>query len=273
MTTTTAAAGLVMQHLEYVRQVLRPAFDVQVGSVTEHWAQFAVAGPLARQLLEGITAADISPEAWPFMACGSVDVLGVQGRLFRISFSGELAYEIAVPARYGDSLFRLLVAQAEALGGGAYGMEALNVLRIEKGFITHAEIDGRVTACDLGMEGMVSKKKDCIGFAASRRPGLMADDRGQLVGLKAVSNDHGLLGGAHLFAQDADPVRANAQGHVTSVCYAPTLDAEIGLGFLSNGRNRMGEIVRHVDHLRGVDVLCEVVNPVFYDPEGGRVRG
>ncbi len=121
--------------------------------------------------------------SWP---AGRCSVAGVEGRLFRISFSGEHAYEIAVPARYGDSLYRLLMAQAEALGGGAYGMEALNVLRIEKGFITHAEIHGRVTAFDIGMGGMVSGKKDCIGKTMSQRPGLSGPMREQLVGLTAA---------------------------------------------------------------------------------------
>ena len=163
MTTTTAAAGLVMRHLEFVLQVLRPDLDAKVISVTEQWAQFAVAGPKARALLNTVMDQDLSEQNWPFMACGDVNVAGVPGRLFRISFSGEHAYEVAVPSRYGESLFRLLVAQAEVMGGGPYGMEALNVLRIEKGFITHAEIHGRTTAFDIGMERMVSAKKDCVG--------------------------------------------------------------------------------------------------------------
>jgi sarcosine oxidase subunit alpha len=273
MTTTTAAAGQVMRHLEYVRQVLRPGLDVQVASVTEQWAQFAVAGPRSRELLSGVTSADISNEAWPFMGCGAVDVLGIPGRLFRISFSGELAYEIAVPARYGDSLFRLLTAQAEAMGGGAYGMEALNVLRIEKGFITHAEIDGRVTAFDLGMDAMVSRKKDCIGQTMAGRPGLHGPERRQMVGVCAITGDVKLSAGAHLFEQAAESVRVNSQGHVTSVCYSPTLDGEIGLAFLQNGRARIGETLRFVDHLRGIDTLCEVCAPVMFDPKGERVRG
>merc|ERR1711991_118022 len=107
------------------------------------------------------------------MSCGVVSVGGVKSRLIRISFSGEHAYELAVPARYGDSLFRELVSRAEALEGGPYGMEALNVLRIEKGFITHAEIHGRTTAFDIGMARMVSQKKDCIGKTMAARDGLM----------------------------------------------------------------------------------------------------
>jgi sarcosine oxidase subunit alpha len=131
MTTTTAAAGAVMRHLDFVSQALCPKLDVQCASVTEQWAQFAVAGPLARDLLNGVLDVGIDNEHWPFMACGDVTISGLAARLFRISFSGEHAYEISVPSRYGDSLFRLLVAQAESMGGGAYGLAALNVLRGE----------------------------------------------------------------------------------------------------------------------------------------------
>ncbi|MVO16232.1 sarcosine oxidase subunit alpha family protein [Parasedimentitalea huanghaiensis] len=273
MTTTTAAAGQVMAHLEFVRQALRPEWDVQITSVTEQWAQFAVAGPKSRELLNGILSEKIDNDSWPFMGCGTVDVMGVQGRLFRISFSGEMAYELAVPARYGDALFRELVSRAKALDGGAYGMEALNVLRIEKGFLTHAELNGTVTAFDLGLQGMVSKKKDCIGKPMSARPGLMAEDRQRLVGLKPVGAVKQLTSGAHLFNPD-DPVeRIYDQGYVTSVGFSPALGHMIGLAFLKSGPDRIGDTVRLVDHLRGIDALCEVVDPVFFDPEGTRARG
>jgi sarcosine oxidase subunit alpha len=166
-----------------------------------------------------------------------------------------------------------LVAQAEVLGGGPYGMEALNVLRIEKGFITHAEIHGRTTAFDIGMDRMVSLKKDCIGQTMSRRPGLLDDNREQLVGLRPVAADGQLTAGAHLFEERAEAVRVNSQGYMTSVCHSPTLGRMIGLGFLKEGRARHGETVRLVDHLRNVETLCEVCDPVFFDPEGGRLRG
>ena len=133
MTTTTAAAGPVMRHLEFVHQCLRPELNVRFISVTEQWAQFAVAGPKSRALLDVVLDAPLDAEDWPFMACGSVRVAGIASRLFRISFSGEHAYELAVPSRYGESLFRLLRAQAEALGGGPYGMEALNVSGSKRG--------------------------------------------------------------------------------------------------------------------------------------------
>jgi sarcosine oxidase subunit alpha len=217
--------------------------------------------------------ARVDDESFPFMACGAVTIHGIPGRLFRISFSGEHAYEIAIPARYGAALYRDLVARAEALGGGAYGMEALNVLRLEKGFITHAEIHGRVTADDIGMGQMVSAKKDCIGRAASRRPGLSGETREQLVGLKPKDPKKALLAGAHLFAETAEATRVNDQGYLTSVGWSPTLGTYLGLGFLLNGRARHGETVRMVDHLRGKSALCEVCDPVFFDPEGGRARG
>jgi sarcosine oxidase subunit alpha len=273
MTTTTAAAGQVMRHLEFVHQCLKPDLDVSFMSVTEQWAQFAVAGPLSRALLDGLLDTPLTDAGWPFMACGPVQLMGVSGRLFRISFSGEHAYELAVPARYGDSLFRLLVARAEAMGGGPYGMEALNVLRIEKGFITHAEIHGRTTAFDIGMERMVSQNKDCIGKTMAERPGLTDPDRARLVGLKPVGAVKQISAGAHLFEAGAAAVRENDQGYVTSVAFSPTLGHMLGLGFLQNGPARYGEQIKMVDHLRGLETLCEVVNPVFFDPEGGRVRG
>lgn len=272
MTTTTAAAGEVMRHLEFAHQGLKPHLDVSCISVTEQWAQFAIAGPKSRELLDGLLDAPLNPDGWPFMACGSVTVQGISARLFRISFSGEHAYELAVPSRYGDALFRLLLERAEAIGGGAYGMEALNVLRIEKGFITHAEIHGRVTPFDIGMERMVSAKKDCIGKTMSQRPGLLDEAREQLVGLKPTGAVKQLTAGAHLFGQEDEAVRVNDQGYVTSVAFSPTFGHMIGLGFLKNGPARHGETIRMVDHLRGVETKCEVVNPVFFDPEGGRVR-
>ena len=266
MTTTTAGAGLVMRHLDFVHQAFCADWEVRFISVTEAWAQFAVAGPRARELLSGYLG---QPVELPFMGVAPLQIGGVEGRLFRISFSGEEGYEIAVPTRYGEALFRDLLARAETMGGGAYGMEALNVLRIEKGFITHAEIHGRTTAFDIGMEKMVSGKKDCIGKAAAARPGLVGPEREQLVGLKAAAP---ISAGAHLFRPGDAVERVNDQGYVTSVCWSPTMEAWLGMGFLLDGRARHGETVRLVDHLRGIDVPCEVCDPVFHDPEGGKLR-
>jgi heterotetrameric sarcosine oxidase alpha subunit len=275
LTTTTAATDQVWRHLQFVTQVLRPEWDVRLTDVTDQWAQFAVSGPKARVLLESMR--DDAPDAQaadvPFMGFAQQGLGGVAARVFRISFSGELGYEIAVPARYGESLFRQLVAQARTLGGGPYGLEALNVLRIEKGFLTHAEMHGRVTAGDLGLAVLVDTRKDCIGQAAARRPGLLAVERPQLIGLRGVEKGRRLTAGAHLFAAQAKAVSANDQGYITSACYSPTLGAYLALGFLQNGRARHGEVIRMVDHLRGVDTLAQVCAPQFYDPDGGRARG
>ncbi|MEO1140387.1 MAG: sarcosine oxidase subunit alpha family protein [Pseudomonadota bacterium] len=273
VTTTTAAAGQVMRHLDFVHQALCPQMDVRFASVTEQWAQFAVVGPKSRALLEELIGHDLDNDNWPFMGCGPINIGGVEGRLFRISFSGELAYEIAVPARYGASLFEELTKRAEAMEGGLYGMEALNVLRIEKGFITHAEIHGRITAFDIGMQGMMSQRKDFIGKTMAARPGLMDDTREQMVGLRPVGAVKELLAGAHLFDADADAVSENDQGYITSVGFSPNLGHVIGLGFLKQGRARIGEKVRTVEHLNGSSTLCEVIDPVAFDPSGGRMRG
>ena len=269
MTTTTAAAGLVMRHLDFVHQTHCATWDLRFISVTESWAQFAVAGPQARALINAMLDAPLGD--FPFMAVGPVTIGGVAARLFRISFSGEQGYEIAVPTRYGEALFRDLVARAETMGGGPYGMEALNVLRIEKGFITHAEIHGRVTAFDIGMEKMISAKKDCIGKLAATRPGMLGAACEQMVGIRPLGVDE-ITSGAHLFVPGKDLVRANGQGYLTSVGFSPLFGKYLALGFLVNGRARIGERIRVVDRLRGIDVLAEVCDPVFHDKAGDKLR-
>jgi sarcosine oxidase subunit alpha len=269
MTTTTAAAGLVMRHLDFLHQTHCIDWDLRFISVTESWAQFAVAGPKSRALLNAVLDQPVAD--FPFMACGPVTVGGVKARLFRISFSGEEGYEIAVPTRFGESLFRDLVAKAETMGGGPYGMEALNVLRVEKGFITHAEIHGRTTAFDIGMEKMISPKKDCIGKAMAARPGLVGPERQQLVGLKIVVGTPP-CSGAHLFTQGDTVGREQSQGYITSFAHSDLMGACLALGFLKNGRARHGEKIRIVDHLRGLDLLAEVCDPVFHDKEGEKLR-
>ncbi len=272
LTTTSAAAGEVMAHLEFCGQCLWPDLDAQAISVTEQWAQIAVAGPMSRALLNEALDTPVDGAGFPYMACGAVTLGGVAGRLFRISFSGEHAYEIAVPARFGAALFEALVTRAERLGGGAYGMEALNVLRIEKGLLTHAELTGRTTAFDLGLARMIAAGKDCVGKAASQRPGLSGPEREQLVGFRPVDRAARLVAGAHVVAPGAEPVAANDLGYLTSACHSPTLGHAIALGFVQNGRARHGERLRAVCALRGLDTECEIVSPVFYDPEGGRLR-
>ena len=273
LTTTTAAAGEVMAHLEFCLQCLWPELDVQVVSVTEQWAQVAVAGPRSRELLNAVLAVPVDNASFPFMACGAAVVAGVAGRLFRISFSGEQACEVAVPARYGAALFARLVELARGLGGGPYGLEALNVLRIEKGLLTHAELHGRTTLDDLGLARMLAKTKDCIGKAGAARPGLAGPEREQLVGLRPLEAGGRLVAGAHVLAPGAAFTAEDDEGYLTSRCFSPTLGHDIALGFVRDGRARIGERVRAVCKLRGLDVGCEIVPPVFVDPDGGRLRG
>jgi sarcosine oxidase subunit alpha len=273
ITTTTAAAGQVMAQLEFAAQCLWPDLDVQTISVSEQWAQFAVAGPKSRDLLNGLLAEPISDATFPYMACGPVTVAGLPARLFRISFSGERAYEVAVPARHGAAFFELLLDRASALGGSPYGMEALNVLRIEKGFPTHAELHGRTTATDLGLGRLVAAGKDCIGKVSAARPALLDPDREQLVGLRAVDPAATLLAGAHVVLPGAAPVSAGDHGYLTSACHSPTLGRSIALAFVRNGRTRTFERVRAVCLLRGVDTLAEIVPLPFHDPEGKALRG
>ena len=274
MTTTTANAGGVYRHLEFVRQCLRPDLDVQLISATDSWAQFAVAGPNSRAVLQQLVDPqhDISNEAFPFMACGNITVCGgLPARLFRISFSGELAYEIAVPARYGDAMIRALMTAGEPYDITPYGTEALGVMRIEKGHVTGNELNGTITARNLGMEKMVSTKKDSIGAILSGREALVAEDGLCLVGLQAL-NGTDVTAGSHLFAVGTPVDAKHDQGYVTSAAYSPHLEASIGLGFITNGAARHGEIVRAMNPLQGRSAELKIVSPHFIDPEGDRLR-
>ncbi|MBV1864212.1 MAG: sarcosine oxidase subunit alpha family protein [Rhodobacteraceae bacterium] len=273
MTTTTANAGPVYRHLDFARQCLWPDMDVHIISVTDGWAQFAVAGPNSRELLAKVVDTDISNEAFPFMACADITVCGgTPARLFRISFSGELAYEIAVPSRYGDGMIRALMAAGKEFDVTPYGVEALSVMRIEKGHPVGSELTGQTTARDLGFGRMVSDKKDSIGAVLSRRPGLNRDDGWVLMGLQPVDKSASLNAGAHFLEAGARPCADNDLGWMTSTCYSPTLGHAIGLGFIRNGDTRKGTVVRAWDAMRKKDIEVEIVSPHFVDPEGERVR-
>jgi len=263
LTTTTANAGRVMQHLEYARQILWPSLDVRLASTTDQWAQYALAGPRSRALLGD--AADVSDAALPYMGVAAFRWRGLPTRLFRLSFSGERAYEIAVPSAYGDALIRAV----EALGATPYGTEALGVMRIEKGHAAGNELDGRTTAADLGLGKMLSTKKDFIGRAMAAREGLTDPARPRLMGFVPVDRAQPLRAGAHLLAVGAPAIAANDEGWLSSAVHSPTLGHAIALGFFAHGAER----VRAYDPVRGGDTLCEVVPPVFVDPEGARLRG
>ncbi|WP_238364603.1 sarcosine oxidase subunit alpha family protein [Mesobacterium pallidum] len=273
VTTTTANAGLVYQRMEFARQCLWPDLDVTLISTTDAWAQIAVAGPKSRELLERVVDGfDLSNEAFPFMACADMTVCGgLRARLFRISFSGELAYEIAVPARYGAALMQRLMEQGADLGVTPYGTEALGVLRIEKGHAAGNELNGQTTATMLGLGRMVSRKKDSIGAVMSRREGLSGDRR-RLVGLVPLQPRDPVVAGSHLVAP-GDPVDlAHDAGWITSACYSPHLGHAIGLAYLEDGDTRMGQQIIAANPLEGQSVAMRVVSAHFVDPEGARLR-
>ena len=275
MTTTTANAVLVFRNLEFARQCLWPDLDVHLISTTDGWAQFAVAGPNSRALLSKVVDdLDLSNDAFPFMACAECSVFGgTPARLFRISFSGELAYEIAVPARYGDSMIRALMKAGEEFDAVPYGTEALGVLRIEKGHVAGNEITGQTTARMLGLGGMLSRSKDAIGLKLSGREAMNEDDGMRLAGFRPVDRSVILTAGAH-FLNPGDPAdMAHDQGWMTSVAYSPELGTSVGLGFLKRGTDRIGETIRAYSPVRDQDVLVEVCSPHHVDPDGVRQRG
>ncbi|MCP4183504.1 MAG: sarcosine oxidase subunit alpha family protein [Hyphomicrobiales bacterium] len=275
MTTTTANAVLVFRRLEFARQCLWPDLDVHLISITDGWAQYAVAGPNSRGLIRKIADKeyDLSNEAFPFMACKEISICGgTLARLFRISFSGELAYEIAVPTRFGGSLMEILMEAGKEFDVVAYGTEALGVMRIEKGHAAGNELIGQTTALNLGLDRMVSSKKDCIGKVLSQRDALNEEDANRLVGFRPVDRSHQLVAGAHFISKGNQPVMLNDEGWMTSVCFSPTLGHSIGLGFIKRGDQRKGEIVRAVNPIQNSEIEVEIVSPHFVDPEGERLR-
>ena len=273
VSTTTAAAGPVMTHLEYCAQVLWPELDVRMVSVSDEWAQMAVAGPKSRLVLREVVEDDLSAERLPFLAAARVRLRnGLPARLFRISFSGELAYELSVPAAYGSAVAEAVMKAGTPHGIMPYGVEAQSVLRIEKGFVTHAEINGTTTPGDLGMGRMVSSAKDFVGRVMLKREGLQAAGRPRLVGLVPVDAGRRIRAGAHLLKAGDAPSMAADQGYVTSACYSPNLESHIALALLADGPERHGEQLVVWDGLRGETVEARVCAPVFLDPESRRLH-
>ncbi|WP_374643374.1 sarcosine oxidase subunit alpha family protein [Tabrizicola sp.] len=274
MTTTTANAVTVFRHLEFCRQVLWPEMDVQLISTTEAWAQFSVAGPNARKLLEKVVDQDIGDAAFPYMGAANITVCGgLRARLFRISFSGELAYEIAVPTRYGDALLREMLARGAEFDPIVYGTEALGVMRIEKGHVAGGELNGQSTALNMGLGKMVSKKKDSIGMVLSQREGMVEESGYRLVGVKPVDPNGKLTAGSHFLEKGAAAVAANDGGWLTSKVYSPHLGCDIALGYLKGGDRKIGQRMRIVNLLAGLDTEVEIISPHMFDPEGERLRG
>ena len=276
MTTTTVNAVKVMQHLERALQLDWPELEVYVTSVTEQWAAAALSGPKARDVLQRLVDIDVSNAAFPFLAVGECRVRAPDGtipaRLLRMSYSGELAYEIHVPADAGRAMWEAVIAAGEPFGLMPYGTEAMTTLRIEKGHIVvGAEADGRTTADDLGLGNLVNAAKWCIGKPLLERPALKAADRWQLVGLTAL--DGAPMPRAAKIVVDPDRAAPNPMlGHVTSWCWSPNLDAWIALALLARGRERHGQVLWAVSPLADAKVRVKIGPACFIDPQGERLR-
>jgi sarcosine oxidase subunit alpha len=265
-----------MQQIEYLLQVQWPELEVYATSVTEQWSAAAISGPKARDVVAAIVDIDVSNAAFPFLTAGACRVRAaggpIEARLFRMSYSGELAYEIHVPADRGLAMWEAVIAGGETWGLMPYGTEAMSTLRIEKGHVViGAEADGRTTADDLGMGLLVSAAKWCIGKPLLDRPALTDPDRWQLVGLTALDGGE-MPRGAKIVA---DPGRASPNpmlGHVTSWCFSPNLGAWIALALVARGRERYGETMWAFSPLADVRVRVRVGPPCFIDPQGERLR-
>lgn len=276
MTTTTAHAGDVMAQIEWYLQVVWPELDVRACSVTDQWAAMALAGPKARDVLAAAVddGTDVSDGALPFMGVTTARIAGVPVRIFRISFSGELSYEVNAPADWGTHVWEALMDVGQAHGIRPYGTEAMGIMRIEKGHVTHAELDGRVTLDDAGIGRMASTKKWFVGRGMLDKPAFVDPARPKLVGLVPVDGKTRIPAGAILVEDPAAPVPTEKLGHVSSSAYlSPTVGHPIALGFVSGGLERKGQTVWAVFPLRGLSLEVTITDPVFVDPQGERLRG
>jgi sarcosine oxidase subunit alpha len=272
MTTTTANAAAVLEHMEYHAQVTWPDLDVQFCSVTDQWAQIAVAGPNSRKTLaKCIEEPNLGNDAFPFMAVAEARIAGCPVRIFRVSYSGELAYEVAVPASFGERVWTALLAAGKEFDIIPYGLEAMGVMRVEKGHVAGPELTGQTTARDLGLERLMKKSGDVIGRVNAMRPGLLAPDRPALVGIQAVdpSFERRLRGGAHIVARRESN---QSLGWVASVTRSVELERWIGLALLSGGPERIGQRMFATSPLHNELVEVEITTPHHVDPENRRVR-
>ncbi len=274
MTTTTGGAARVMNWLEELLQTEWPDWEVYCTSVTEQWAVMAINGPRARDLLSGLTDADLSTETFPFMSMIEAEVAGAPARIFRISFTGELAFEINVPARYGLHVWEAVIAAGEKYQLTPYGTETMHVLRAEKGFIIAGQdTDGSVTPHDLGMSWIVSRvKPDFIGKRSLSRSDTAREGRKQLVGLLTEDPTFVIPEGAHVVSEVRPEPPMPMLGHVSSSYMSPILGHSIAMALIKDGFNCMGERL-DVVLMDGSHQHVTVTEPVFFDKEGERSRG
>ncbi len=273
MTTTTAQAGPVMAHLEYYAQTVWPELHVHFTSVTDQWAGMAIAGPRARDVLaRACTGSDVGNEALPFMGYLECRIDGAPVRLFRMTFSGEMAYEVHTPSDYGTRVWEALLAAGQEHGITPYGTEAMSVLRIEKGHVVGAELDGRTIPADFGFERMQKKDTDFIGKRSLERPALAYGPRKHIVGLTS-EDGRKIPRGAQIVWNPTARRPVEMLGHVSSTCYSPNVGNYIALALLDDEDAYQGKVLYASSPLAGSHVPVRVGSSVFIDPEGERARG
>jgi len=273
VTTTTGGAPRVLAHMEDYLQTEFPDLKVWLTSTTEQWAVIAIQGPKARDcvapLVEGV---DLANEAFPHMSAREARVCGVRARLMRVSFTGELGYEINVGSAYGRNVWDAAWREVEKHGGCAYGTEAMHVMRAEKGYVVVGQdTDGTVTLADLGLDWAIGRtKKDFVGRRSLSRPDMLKDDRKQLVGLVTEDPNVVLEEGAQITATATPAVGSPALGHVTSSYRSATMGRSIALALVAAGRSRMGE--KLFAPMPSDALAVTITAPVFYDKDGARLN-
>jgi sarcosine oxidase, subunit alpha len=273
MTTTTAQAVNVLAHLEYYLQVVWPELDVNVLSITEQWAGVAVAGPNSRNLLSKLFPnTDVSNEALPFMGFKQADLFGVPARIFRISFSGELAYELNVESGYGIFMWEKIMEIGKEMGIEPYGTEALSTLRIEMGHVAGSEIDGRVIPSDISLQGMLSKKKDFIGKRSLQRTAFLNPEREKIVGVVPLDKKTMIPEGSHLVSDNKAKLPNPKLGHISASCWSVEYNNPFSLAILKDGKKKIGQKLYAVSPLKNKSIPVEIVSSHYVDPKGERVR-
>ena len=273
MTTTTAQAANVLVHLEYYLQVVWPELDVSVVSTTEQWASAAVAGPKSRMLLSRIfPSEDLSNEALPFMGYKEVQFKDTTARIFRISFSGELAYEINIMSDFGNLMWDEIIDLGKEFNIQPYGTEALSILRIEMGHVAGSEIDGRTIAYDLSLENMLSQKKDFVGKRSLSRKAFNEPDRERIVGIVPIDKKTSIPEGSYLIKNENSLLPVPKLGYISASCWSVEFDNPFSLAIIKDGKNKIGEKIFAVSPLKNVSIPVEVVSQHYVDPEGQRVR-
>ena len=273
MTTTTAQAANVLSHLEYYLQIVWPELDVNVTSTTEQWAGAAIAGPKSRLLLGKLFPnEDVSTEGLPFMGYREFKFKNTIARVFRISFSGELAYEINIMSDFGEMMWEEIVKAGQEFNIQAYGTEALSTLRIEMGHVAGSEIDGRTIAYDLSLEGMLSKKKDFIGKRSLSRQAFMNEGREKIVGVVPLDKKTSIPEGSYIVKDPNAKLPNPKLGHVSASCWSVEYDNPFSLAIIKDGKNKKGEKLYAVSPLKNKTIPVEIVSQHYVDPEGKRVR-